>query len=77
YQRPPLSKEFLAGSADDASLALLTPKVIADNDITIRTGTRVDAIDPGSRTLSLAGGDALSADAIVIATGGRPRQLPG
>ncbi len=77
YQRPPLSKEFLAGTADDASLALLTPKVIADNDITIRTGTRVESIDPSTRTLSLAGGETLTADAVVLATGGRPRQLPG
>lgn len=77
YQRPPLSKEFLAGTSDETSMALLTPKVIADNDITIRTGTRVDTIDVECRALRLVDGDTLTADAIVIATGGRPRLLPG
>ncbi|MGV9709977.1 NAD(P)/FAD-dependent oxidoreductase [Gordonia sp. NPDC003424] len=77
YQRPPLSKEFLAGTADDASLALLTPKVIADNDITIRTGSRVESIDPRARSLSLACGELVVADAVVLATGGRPRELSG
>ncbi|MFW0783617.1 FAD-dependent oxidoreductase [Gordonia sp. CPCC 206044] len=77
YQRPPLSKEFLAGTADDTSLALLTPKVIADNDITIRTGAHVQSLDPIARSLSLSGGESVTADAVVLATGGRPRELPG
>ncbi|EOM75280.1 pyridine nucleotide-disulfide oxidoreductase [Rhodococcus rhodnii] len=76
YQRPPLSKEFLTGELDDTSLPLLTRKWVEDNDVTVRNGARVSSIDTASRTLIVEGGASLSADAVVIATGARPRELP-
>ncbi|BDB58512.1 NAD(P)/FAD-dependent oxidoreductase [Rhodococcus sp. RDE2] len=74
YQRPPLSKEFLAGREGIDSLALLTRKWLDANDIDIRTGVSVQRIDTATRTVEFDGGE-IAADAIVLATGGRPRTL--
>ncbi|AWZ26820.1 pyridine nucleotide-disulfide oxidoreductase [Rhodococcus pyridinivorans] len=74
YQRPPLSKEFLAGREGVDSLALLTRKWLDANDIDIRTGVSVQRIDTATRTVEFDGGE-IAADAIVLATGGRPRTL--
>ncbi|MGE0217223.1 NAD(P)/FAD-dependent oxidoreductase [Mycolicibacterium sp.] len=75
YQRPGLSKEFLAGTEPAAALAILRDDWIADNDIEIRTGTVVHRVDPATRTVELGDGTALAADAVLFATGGRPRML--
>lgn len=75
YQRPPLSKEFLAGADSEAALWILRPSWIADNDVEIVTGTRVQRVDPGSRTVVLDSGADIDADAVLFATGGTPRTL--
>ncbi|MFD6856064.1 NAD(P)/FAD-dependent oxidoreductase [Rhodococcus sp. NPDC060090] len=74
YQRPPLSKEFLTGREEVESLALLTPKWLEANDIDIRTGVSVRRVDTASGTVEFDGGS-IAADAVVLATGGRPRAL--
>lgn len=74
YDRPPLSKEFLAGS--DERLALET----ADDSalgIDWRLGSAAVALDCGSRSITLACGGKLVADAVVIATGASAISLPG
>jgi len=76
YQRPPLSKEFLAGADSEAALWILRPSWIADNDVEIVTGTSVQRVDPGSRTVVLDSGADIDADAVLFATGGTPRTLP-
>jgi 3-phenylpropionate/trans-cinnamate dioxygenase ferredoxin reductase subunit len=76
YQRPPLSKEFLSGTDTFASLRLLPETWLANNDIEIVTGTEVTRVDPGTRAVELAGRTAIVADAVLFATGGRPRTLP-
>jgi 3-phenylpropionate/trans-cinnamate dioxygenase ferredoxin reductase subunit len=76
YQRPPLSKEFLAGTDTLDSLWILTEGWLAKNDIEIITGTEVTRVDPGTRTVELAGHKPILADAVLFATGGRPRTLP-
>ncbi|MGV9948682.1 NAD(P)/FAD-dependent oxidoreductase [Rhodococcus aetherivorans] len=75
YQRPPLSKEFLAGREPVGSLTLLTPKWLAGNDIDIRTGVTVRRVDTASRSVEFDGGS-VAADAVILATGGRPRTIP-
>lgn len=77
YQRPPLSKEYLAGEQDRDELFLLTPDWCAANNVELRLGTAAAAIRPAERSLELADGTALRGDALLIATGGRPRRLPG
>jgi 3-phenylpropionate/trans-cinnamate dioxygenase ferredoxin reductase component len=74
YERPPLSKEFLTGSA---VVPARRAQWYADNDVTLLLGNRATALDLGGRTVRLAGGEQLGYDALVLATGMRPRRLPG
>lgn len=73
YNRPPLSKEVLAGGAPFASLAL-TPKPAAD-DVEWRLGTKAVTARLAERTVTLDDGSTLSYDGLVVATGMRPRRL--
>lgn len=73
YNRPPLSKEVLAGKAPFESLAF-TPKAAAA-DVEWRLGTRVVAARLDERTVSLDDGSTLPYDGLVAATGMRPRRL--
>ena len=75
YQRPPLSKEFLAGGESADSLALLTPKWLSENTIELRTSTKVRRVSPSDRSIELETGELLGVDAVVFATGGRPRTI--
>ena len=75
YDRPPLSKEVLTG-AKNAEQLLLSPRGwYEDNAITI-VRDRVTGIDAQSQTVSLAGGQELPYERVVIATGGLPRSIP-
>ncbi|NMF89708.1 NAD(P)/FAD-dependent oxidoreductase [Aromatoleum petrolei] len=76
YQRPPLSKAFLKGSAEIPSLLLKNADFYRANDIALRLGQRVEAIDRGARSVTLDDGSVLPYDFLVIATGARPRRLP-
>ncbi|MFD7992091.1 NAD(P)/FAD-dependent oxidoreductase [Streptomyces mexicanus] len=73
YNRPPLSKEVLAGKAPFASLAFRPRPGVAD--VEWRLGTRVAAADLGRRVVALDGGEELPYAALVVATGMRPRRL--
>ncbi|MGW4172045.1 NAD(P)/FAD-dependent oxidoreductase [Streptomyces chartreusis] len=75
YDRPPLSKEFLAGTLGEPELALETD----DEDLRAEwlLGTRAVALDHAERTLRLADGRQVRADGFVIATGAAARTLPG
>jgi len=76
YERPPLSKEYLRGeSAFDA--ALVHPgDWYGENGVDLRLGFRVDAIDVATRSVTVAGGETLAYDALLLATGGRNRPVP-
>lgn len=75
YDRPPLSKEFLAGTLGEPELALESD----DEDLRAEwlLGTRAVALDHAERTLRLADGRQVRADGFVIATGAAARTLPG
>ncbi|WP_329282601.1 NAD(P)/FAD-dependent oxidoreductase [Streptomyces sp. NBC_01451] len=73
YNRPPLSKEVLAGKASFDSLAL-TPKA-STADVEWRLGTRAVAARLDERAVDLDDGSTLAYDGLVIATGMRPRRL--
>jgi NADPH-dependent 2,4-dienoyl-CoA reductase/sulfur reductase-like enzyme len=75
YDRPPLSKEFLAGSAGERDIALEAD----DEDLGAewRFGVRATALRPGSRRIELSDGGSVEVDGIVLATGAVPRLLPG
>lgn len=75
YDRPPLSKEFLAGTIGEAELALETD----DEDLQAEwlLGVRATGLDRTDRAVRLADGRELRADGFVIATGAAARTLPG
>jgi 3-phenylpropionate/trans-cinnamate dioxygenase ferredoxin reductase subunit len=73
YNRPPLSKEVLAGTADLASLTL-RPKAAA-SDVAWRLGSPICSASIAERTLVLGNGARLDFDGLVVATGMRPRRL--
>ncbi|MBX3511315.1 MAG: FAD-dependent oxidoreductase [Hyphomonadaceae bacterium] len=75
YQRPPLSKKYLAGEFDMDRLLLRPLSVYADENIALLTGTRAVWIDRAGRRVRLEGGRELAYDALVLATGARPRKL--
>ncbi len=77
YERPPLSKDYLLGRSGPDQLRIFAPQWFADNDVELLLSTSVTRLDPGSRTLELSSGAPLRYDAVLIATGGRPRRLPG
>lgn len=76
YHRPPLSKGLLLGEMTAAQLSIRQPAVFDKKRITLRTGVVVEAIDPATRQVVLAGGERLDYAALVLATGARPRRLP-
>ncbi|MEU9174820.1 FAD-dependent oxidoreductase [Streptomyces sp. NPDC048420] len=75
YDRPPLSKEFLAGTLGEAELALEADG--EDLRAEWLLGVRATALDHAARTLRLADGRKVQADGVVIATGAAARTLPG
>jgi 3-phenylpropionate/trans-cinnamate dioxygenase ferredoxin reductase subunit len=79
YQRPPLSKKFLAGEFPAERLHFKPESFYDDPGIEVRLETRIDAVDCGSKTLQTADGETLAYDKLVFATGARPRllDLPG
>jgi NADPH-dependent 2,4-dienoyl-CoA reductase/sulfur reductase-like enzyme len=75
YDRPPLSKEFLAGTLGEADLVLEAD----DEDLRaeLLLGARAVGLDRGDRAVRLADGREVRADGVVIATGAAARTLPG
>ncbi len=76
YERPALSKEFLAGKRDERSLLLRPPTFWAEQGIELLLRRRVIGVNPPWRTVQLADGEELGFDHLVVATGARPRRLP-
>ena len=75
YQRPPLSKKYLLGELELERLLLRPEAFYSENEITLRLGKTVDAIDTKARNIRI--GDAVLAyDHLVLATGSDPRHLP-
>lgn len=75
YQRPPLSKAYLAGEIGADALIYKAGVAYEKANIELRLGVRVEAIDRGTKELLLPGGERLHYDKLVIATGGRAREL--
>ncbi len=77
YDRPPLSKQYLAGEWDDDRLALTKPEKLDEYDLDFRLGVRATGFDLAARRLTLDDGDDIEVDGLLIATGSRCRTLPG
>ena len=75
YQRPPLSKAYLLGEMEVERLYLRPESFYADNNITLRLGERVTAIDAAAKTVTV-GDEVISYDQLALTTGSDPRYLP-
>ncbi|MEZ5258135.1 MAG: FAD-dependent oxidoreductase [Ilumatobacteraceae bacterium] len=76
YDRPPLSKKVLAGRAGE-QIELRKGEPFDQLDLDLRLGVRATALDPQTRTLTLADGETLTYDGLILAVGATCRRLPG
>jgi NADPH-dependent 2,4-dienoyl-CoA reductase/sulfur reductase-like enzyme len=76
YDRPPLSKELLAGDWEHDQV-VLRKVPYEELDLELRLGVAASALDVNARVVTLASGTELPFDGLVIATGSTPRTLPG
>ena len=75
YERPPLSKEYLTGSAELAGVFVHDADWYTRHDVDLRPGTRVTGLDLSGRQVT-AGTGSQPYDRLLIATGASPRHLP-
>jgi 3-phenylpropionate/trans-cinnamate dioxygenase ferredoxin reductase subunit len=76
HERPPLSKAVLAGAAAPESTHLFKAEEFARLGLDFRPGTRATGIDRGAKRVTLASGESLGYDRLVLCTGSRVRKLP-
>jgi NADPH-dependent 2,4-dienoyl-CoA reductase/sulfur reductase-like enzyme len=75
YDRPPLSKEFLAGEWDDARITLASREDLDKLSLEVLLGERAIGLDLDSNVVALESGSEVAFDGLVIATGATPRHL--
>jgi 3-phenylpropionate/trans-cinnamate dioxygenase ferredoxin reductase subunit len=75
YQRPPLSKKFLAGALDKERLVLRPQHFYTEHNVDTHLGRRVQEISRDARRVRLDDGTLLPYDALLLATGSKPRAL--
>ncbi|ASJ89888.1 NAD(P)/FAD-dependent oxidoreductase [Porphyrobacter sp. CACIAM 03H1] len=76
YERPPLSKEYLAGDKGFERIMIRPEKFWAEKDIGLRLGAAVTAIDPQAHRLTLSDGGQVTYRKLIWSGGGDPRRLP-
>ncbi len=76
YERPPLSKEYLAGDKPFERILIRPEKFWADKDITLRLGQGVTEIDWMAHEIVLMDGSRIGYRKLIWAGGGDPRRLP-
>jgi 3-phenylpropionate/trans-cinnamate dioxygenase ferredoxin reductase subunit len=79
YERPPLSKEYLRGESSFESALVQPPDFYDQNDIETRFGVWATRVDAAGRVVELDSGERVAYDKLLVATGGRNReiQVPG
>jgi len=75
YQRPPLSKKFLAGELPAERLYIKPPGFYEEENIVVRLGTRVSAIDRATHTVQTDSGEDFVYDKLILALGSKPRRI--
>ena len=74
YERPPLSKEYLAGEKAFERLLIRQPAFWAERDVVMLGGRRVVAVDPAERVVTTADGGTIGYDELIWAAGGHARR---
>lgn len=75
YDKPNLSKDYLAGRAPDDWIPLRGDTDYAQDGVDLRLRTTVDRIFPARREVRLGSGERIPFDRLILATGARPRHL--
>ena len=75
YQRPPLSKQYLAGTQGLDRVHLRPASFYRTKNIEVRPGVRVERLDLSGKTATCANGETISYRKLLLATGARPRRL--
>ena len=75
YERPPLSKDCLAGDKDFDRMLLRPESFWAERHVAMLTGRRVGHVDPAARTVTTDDGETIGYGDLIWATGGAPRKL--
>jgi 3-phenylpropionate/trans-cinnamate dioxygenase ferredoxin reductase subunit len=75
YDRPPLSKDYLLGSASEEKIRLLSDERLAELDVDVRLGRRAERLDREARRVTLSDGEEIGYGQLVVATGARPNRL--
>ena len=75
YQRPPLSKQYLADEHGLDKVYLRPEKFYVDKNVRMKSGTRVEAIDVRGKTVTTSDGETLAYEKLALTTGSRPRLL--
>ena len=75
YERPPLSKSFLAGKDSEENIRINPDDFYRQHGIEIRLQTEVAALSPGAKRLELQSGEHVGFEKLIVATGARPRRL--
>ncbi|OBI41493.1 pyridine nucleotide-disulfide oxidoreductase [Mycobacterium kyorinense] len=76
YERPPLSKEFLAGKKTLTDFTVHNSAWYSDHAVDLRLGIRAAAVDPAGHHVALPDGTTVAYDKLLLATGSRSRHLP-
>lgn len=76
YERPPVSKELLAGSVGVDKLLLRPASWYAENGVRLVLDQRVVGLDTQARKVTLSNGGSLNYGRLLLTTGARPRKLP-
>ncbi|MEU4317067.1 FAD-dependent oxidoreductase [Nocardia sp. NPDC024068] len=76
YERPPLSKEYLAGKKPLEEFTVADAAWYRDHNVELLLGTEVTAVDRAARTVALPDGSTLEYDKLALATGSASRTLP-
>jgi 3-phenylpropionate/trans-cinnamate dioxygenase ferredoxin reductase subunit len=75
YERPPLTKDYLRGESERVKAYVHEEDFYARQQIELRLGDAAEAVDPGASTVTLAGGEVLAYDNLLLTTGAEPRRL--
>lgn len=75
YERPPLSKEYLARDKEFDRLYIRPPQFWVDKNVTLKLGTEVTALDAAAHQVTLGDGSAVTYGKLIWAAGGDPRKL--
>ena len=76
YQRPPLSKKFLAGEMSAERLYFKPESFYDDPQVVLHLNSKIAAINPVAKTLTIENGDDIDYDKLILALGSRARTLP-